>query len=262
VRRPSTIPPAGDRVAAISGGWSSVQTATTNAESGVMTARVALLLRNVGRNDPDAADAIGSLPSAISLGFWPYAQAAQRLASRARESGHEVIVKLPLEPADYPNSSAGPDTLLTSVPPEQNAERLQSVLKRFEGHTGVTNLMGGKMLHAKAPLKPVLEDLKARGLLYVGESNNSHGTVREVAREISLRYGAGDVLIDAQPSPEAIDKALARLVAIARQRGSAIGIGSAYPMTVQQVHLWADTLAEKGVTLVPVGALAQPPGSS
>jgi polysaccharide deacetylase 2 family uncharacterized protein YibQ len=264
VRRPNI--PVEDRTAttANASSWSGAQYAAVDAveNSNKPPARIGILLRGIGRNDQDAADAIGSLPSAISLGFWPYASQGKVLAARARDKGHEVIVQLPLEPNDYPANNAGPDSLLTSAPPEENAQRLQSVLKRFEGASGVTNLMGGKMLHAKAPLKPVLQDLKARGLLYVGESGNSHGTVRELAKELNLRYGAADVMIDAQPSPEAIDKALARLVSIARQRGSAIGIGNANALTVQQVHEWSDSLAAQGISLVPIGALAQTPGAS
>jgi polysaccharide deacetylase 2 family uncharacterized protein YibQ len=122
--------------------------------------------------------------------------------------------------------------------------------------------MGGKMLQSKASLKAILEDVKARGLLYIGESNNSHTTARQLAREISLRFGTAEVMIDANPSPEAIDKALTRLVTIARQRGSAIGIGAATAVTVQQVHEWSESLAAQGITLVPVGALAQAPGAS
>src|SRR5262249_32744954 len=146
--------------------------------------------------------------------------------------------------------------------PEQNAERLDAVLKRFEGNSGVTNLMGGKMLQTKAALKPLLEELKSRGLIYVGENTNSHATARQLAREINLRFGAAEVMIDAHAPPAASDKALARLVATAKTRGSAIGIGNATAITVQQVHEWADTLAGQDVTLVPVGALTQTPGSS
>jgi polysaccharide deacetylase 2 family uncharacterized protein YibQ len=259
-RRPNDIPAQGERVAAAGGSWAGVQFATT--EVNTKPARVAILLRGVGRHDPDKADAIGSLPSAISLGFWPYAAEGKRLASKAREKGHEIIVQVPLEPADYPASNPGPDALLTSLTPEQNAQRLETLLKRFEGHSGVTNLMGGKMLQSKDSLKPVLEELKARGLLYIGESNNSHATARQLAREINLRFGAAEVMIDAQPSQAAIDKALARLIAIARQRGSAIGIGNATALTVQQVHEWSETLAAQGITLVPVGALASAPGAS
>jgi uncharacterized protein len=258
VRRPNNIPP--QEVAAAGGSWAGVQFATT--EVNTKPARVALLLRNVGRHDQDSADAIGSLPSAISLGFWPYASDGKRLASRAREKGHEIIVQVPLEPSDFPNTNPGPDALLTSLTPEQNSQRLETLLKRFEGSSGVTNLMGGKMLQSKASLKAILEDVKARGLLYIGESNNSHTTARQLAREISLRFGTAEVMIDANPSPEAIDKALTRLVTIARQRGSAIGIGAATAVTVQQVHEWSESLAAQGITLVPVGALAQAPGAS
>jgi uncharacterized protein len=268
VRRPSEIRTVEEHVGTTGSSYAGAQFATAEvsnkpaAEVSNKPARIALLLRGIGRNDADAADAIDSLPSAVSLGFWPYATEGRRLASQAREKGHEIIIQLPLEPADYPTSNPGPDTLLTSLPPEQNAERLEDVLKRFEGHSGVTNLMGGKMLQAKAQMKPVLEDLKARGLLYVGESTRTHTTVRELAREINLRFGAADVLIDSRPSAEAVDKALSRLVTIARQRGSAIGVGNANAVTVQQVHAWSDTLAAQGITLVPIGALAQAPGSS
>jgi uncharacterized protein len=256
-RRPTDIPLAGERVASADGG---VQFANTDVNA-QKPARVALLLRGIGRRDQNSDVAIASLPSAVSLGLWPYASDGQGLASRARDKGHEIIVQVPLEPTD-PAVSPGPDTLLTTLPPEQNAQRLDEVLKRFDGYTGVTNLMGGKMLRAKASLKPVLEDLKARGLVYIGESNNSHITARQLARELNLRFAAAEVIIDAQPSPPAINKALAHLVDIARKHGSAIGIGNATPATVQQVQQWSETLAAQGVTLVPVGVLTQAPGSS
>jgi uncharacterized protein len=258
-RRPSDIPGPDERAG--DGSWAGVQFATTEVTA-PKSARIAILLRGVGRNEQDGADAITKLPSAVSLAFLPYAAESPRLASEAREKGHEIIVQLPLEPADYPTSNPGPDTLLTTLRPEENAARLQSVLKRFDGHAGVTNFMGGKMLQSKDALKPVLEDIKARGLVYVGESNNSHNTVRQLAREINLRYGAAQVLIDTQATPDAIDKALTRLTAIARQRGSAIGIGSANAVTIEQVQAWSEKLAAQGITLVPVGALAQAPGSS
>lgn len=255
-RRPNDIPGPG-----ADGSWAGVQFATTEVTA-PRPARIAILLRGVGRSEQEGADAIAKLPSAVSLGFLPYAAESARLASEAREKGHEIIVQLPLEPADYPASNPGPETLLTSLAPEENAARLQSVLKRFDGHTGVTNFMGGKMLQSKNALKPVLEDIKARGLVYVGENNNSHNTVRQVAKEINLRYGAAQVLIDTQANPGAIDKALSRLASIARQRGSAIGIGSASAVTIEQVQAWSEKLAAQGITLVPVGALAQTPGSS
>jgi uncharacterized protein len=261
VRRPNDIAGSEERLAAANGNFGGVQFATTEVNT-PKEARIAILLRGVGRNERDGNDAIARLPSAVSLGFLPYSASAQRLATKARDKGHEIIVQLPLEPVDYPTSDPGPDTLLTSLPPAENMARLDTVLTRFQGYSGVTNFMGGKMLQSKTSLKPVLEDIKARGLLYVGESNNSSAAVKQVAREINLRYGAAQVLIDAQATPDAIDKALTRLIALARQNGSAIGMGTATGMTITQVQAWSEKLAAQGITLVPVGALAQTPGSS
>ena len=261
IRRPNDIPATAERVAAADGALGGLQFATTEVST-PKEARIAILLRGVGRNERDGAQALAKLPSAVSLGFLPYSASAQRLATQARDKGHEIIVQLPLEPTDYPTNDPGPDTLLTSLPPEENAARLDTVLTRFQGYTGVTNFLGGKMLQSKTSLKPVLEDIKARGLVYVAESNNSSATVKQLAREINLRYGAAQILIDAQATPEAIDKALDRLVALARQQGSAIGMGTASGVTIGQVEAWSQKLGAQGITLVPVGALAQTPGAS
>jgi polysaccharide deacetylase 2 family uncharacterized protein YibQ len=86
--------------------------------------------------------------------------------------------------------------------------------------------------------------------------------VKGLAGELGLRYGNADLIIDAQPSPDAIKKALERLVALARKDGTAIGLGYASRTTIEQIRAWSETLAADGVTLVPVGALAQTPGAS
>jgi uncharacterized protein len=62
-------------------------------------------------------------------------------------------------------------------------------------------------------------------------------------------------VIDANPSPEAIEAALARLLDRARKRGSAIGVASASPISVELLARWANGLEAKGVALVPLSAL-------
>jgi polysaccharide deacetylase 2 family uncharacterized protein YibQ len=243
-------------------GWGSTKITKTD-NAGTKPARVAILLRGLGRDDRNSSDAVTKLPPAISLAFMPFSGAAQPWAKKAAEQGHEIIVQLPLEPSDYPVNNPGPETLLASSAPDQNASRLGTILGRFEGYSGVTNFLGGRMLQSKSALRPILEEIKSRGLIYIGEgNNNSHALVRGLAGEIGLRYGGANVMIDAQPTPAAIQAALERLVAIARKDGSAIGLGYASRATIEQLEAWSQTLAAQGVTLVPVGTLAQPPGAS
>jgi polysaccharide deacetylase 2 family uncharacterized protein YibQ len=224
--------------------------------------RVAILLRGVGRDEQNSSNAVTKLPSAISLAFMPFSGPAQRWAVKAREHGHEVLIQLPLEPSDYPVNNPGPETLLSGSPADENLSRFRSILSRFDGYSGVTNYLGGKMLQSRDALRPILEGIKSKGLIYVGEGNNSHELVRNLAGELGVRYGNADIMIDSFPSSEAIDKALNELVALARKQGSAIGMGYASRTTISQLEKWSRSDAAKGITLVPVGALAQTLGAS
>jgi hypothetical protein len=57
-----------------------------------------------------------------------------------------------------------------------------------------------------------------------------------------------------------IEARLARLEAVARDRGSALGVaGLPNAVTVERLAAWATTLGSRGLVLVPVSALVTPP---
>ena len=117
--------------------------------------------------------------------------------------------------------------------------------------------MGGKLLRSRAALKPILADIKARGLVYIGAGNSSHAVARELAQELKMRYGNVSIILDIQPTPDGVKKALDRLVRTAQRYGGAIGMARASATTIEQIQLWSETLASRGVVLVPAGTLAQ-----
>lgn len=248
LKRPENIPAA-------------VRTASLN--SGAASApRVAILLRGLGRNDKNSEFAVTSLPPAISLGFAPYVGSAQVWAQQARERGHEVIIQLPFEPADYPKTDPGPDTILTTSSSAVNSSRIQNVLERFDGYNGVTSYYGGKLLQSPDALRPVLEDIKSRGLIYISEPDASQALVRKLAAELGVIYGGADIVVDNFQTTEVIQQNLDALVELARKNGSAIGLAYASRNSIEQLRIWSETVASKGVTLVPVGVVAQTPGAS
>jgi polysaccharide deacetylase 2 family uncharacterized protein YibQ len=251
VRRPAI--PAPIKTAALQG-WGTEVTATDGTTGGGI--RVAILIRGIGQDRRDSYDAINKLPAAISLGFVANDD-GEEMAGKARELGHEVIVQLPL---DANESTAAFDLLGSST--SQNAERMGTMLNRFNGLNGVTNITGGKLLQSKEALRPIMEDIKARNLVYIAEGNNNHAVVRQLAQELNVRYGNAAVVIDTHPTPDGIKAALDRLVVVAQKRGSAIGIGFANATTIEQLQVWSQELATKGVTLVPASSLSQAPGAS
>jgi len=259
-RRPGDIPPP-VKTASIESGWTGQQVAA-GAVSTSDGPRVGILLRGVGRDNENSEKAVTQLPSAVSLAFMPLSAGAPRWSQEARQDGHEVLVQLPLEPSNYPMNNPGPETLISSAGSDKNLSNLRNLLGRVQGHSGVTNYLGGNMLKSEEGLRPILQALKSEGLIYVGEGDESHALVRGLAAELGVHYGDADVMIDARPSPEGVANALDQLAAIAREKGSAIGMGFASKTTIEQLAKWTESVKSKGVTLVPVGTLARTPGAS
>ena len=221
----------------------------------VGTARVAIVVGGLGISESGTQTAIAALPGAVTLAFAPYGGDLTQWVEQARAGGHELLLQLPLEPFDYPNNDPGPKTLLVDAAAAENLKRLHWLLSRFGTYVGAMNYMGGRFTSEPKAMEMVLGELGKRGLLYLDDGTS----VRSRAREASLGrvpFAAADMVIDAQPDPAAIDNRLTQLEAIARERGHAIGVASAYPVSIDRIAAWAKDAAKRGVVLVPVTAVA------
>jgi len=64
------------------------------------------------------------------------------------------------------------------------------------------------------------------------------------------------------PTQAEIDRALTRLEALAREHGSAVGIASALPISIDRIAIWAKQLDSRGIMLVPLTTAMLKPKSS
>lgn len=216
--------------------------------------RVAVLINGLGVPGAPDADVIKGLPPPVSIAYGPYGRSLQERVTKARAEGHEVLLAIPLEPNDYPNEDPGPHTLLTTLPTDDNIKRLHWLMSRYTGYAGVTNHMGAKFEATQASLKPVLEEIKRRGLIYFDDGSVEASSAGDVAKTLGLDYAVAEVRLDADTSSAEMKKALAALEAAAKAQGTAIGVAEAAPTTVKQITDWAGSLEAKGLVLVPVSA--------
>jgi polysaccharide deacetylase 2 family uncharacterized protein YibQ len=135
-------------------------------------------------------------------------------------------------------------------------------MSRFQGYVGIVNYMGARFTASEPTISPVLREAAKRGLIYVDDGSSPRSLASQIAGANKLPFAKGDVVIDAAPSPAEIDKALGKIEQIARERGIAVAIGSALPVTVERVAKWAKAAAARGFTLVPITAAALRPKSS
>jgi len=218
--------------------------------------RVALIVGGLGVSASATTEAIAKLPGAVTLAFMPYSSDVGRLVARARGGGHEVLLQVPMEPFDYPDNDSGPQTLLTSLPPEQNLDRLYWLMSRFQGYVGLTGAMGARFSASEQSFTPILRDIAKRGLIFVDDGANPRSVAGRIAGAENLSFARADFVLDQVATPTEIDHALGRLEMAAREHGIAVGICSALPVSIKHVAEWAKTAESRGLLLVPISTVA------
>jgi len=217
--------------------------------------KISLIVVGLGINERGSLDAIERLPEDVTLAFAPYGRALETVVSAARSDGHEVFLEIPLEPFDYPENDPGPQTLLTGDPPRANLDKLFWLLSRFGGYAGVINNMGARFTASGVDFAPVMEELGLRGLGYLDDGSSNRSLAQQLASGNDVPFSRADLTIDENPDREAILAALDQLEKRARETGSAIGLVSALPVSIETVASWAAGLDDKGLVLVPASAL-------
>lgn len=219
------------------------------------SARIAIVVGGLGISNATTGDAIAKLPASVTLAFAPYGNDLPRLAARARGTGHEILLQLPMEPFDYPDNDPGPQTLLSSASLEQNLDRLHWMMSRIQGYVGVTNYMGARFTAAEKALAPVVSDIGKRGLLYLDDGSSPRSIAAQSAQSAKAPFLKADLVIDASPSWADIDSSLAKLEMIAADKGFAVGTATALPVSIERIARWAKAAAARGIQIVPLSAI-------
>ncbi len=213
---------------------------------------IAIVVSGLGIGAAKTTDAIMKLPPAVTLAFTPYGSDPGKLVERARSLGHEILLQIPLEPFDYPDNDPGPQTLLTTLTPEQNQDRLLWLLSRFQGYVGLSNFMGARFMPNEASMQPLMREAAKRGLTYFDDGTAARSLAGQLALAQAVPFARADATIDVVPNAGEIDRALAQLEATARQRGYAVGVASALPLSIERLNAWARAAEGRGILLVPL----------
>ena len=218
--------------------------------------RIAIVVEGLGIGASSTTEALAKLPAEITVAFSPYGADPERWVARARGEGREVLLQVGMEPFDFPDNDPGPQTLLTSNTAELNVDRLHWFMSRFQGYVGVTSLMGARFTATDQALAPVLREIGKRGLIYFDDGASPRSVAGQMAGGQNVAFARADAVLDAVPTGNDIDNALARLEATARNRGVAIASASALPITIDRIANWARGAEARGLSLVPVSAVA------
>ena len=224
--------------------------------SGVSGAnRVAIVVGGLGLSQTGTQAAIRDLPSSISLGFSPFGNSLQRWMQNARREGHEVVLQLPMEPLGYPTINPGPRTLVSGVEQGQNLMNLRWALGRMTNYPVVMNYLGAGFTSKPAVLRPVLKEIRDRGLGYIDDGSASASEAIRLSQDLRLPHASGNIIIDSDRDKDRMRNNLKALESLAKARGYAIATASAFPESVDVIKEWAEGAEKRDIIIVPVSNL-------
>ncbi|KAB0681292.1 divergent polysaccharide deacetylase family protein [Aureimonas leprariae] len=221
--------------------------------------RVAIVVGGLGISQTGTMKAVRELDPAVTLAFAPAGNSLERWMREARHAGHELLLQLPMEPVGYPNVSPGEHTLTAGDAAAGRFDDLRWALGRLTNYVGVANYMGARLTGDEPAMRALAAELSRRGLLYLDDGTSARSLAKSAAREAGGVYAGADVVLDTTQDPAEIRKRLDTLERAARAKGQAIGVASAFDMSVAAIAAWMSEAEARGIKVVPVSALADDP---
>lgn len=216
---------------------------------------IAIVIDDMGVDHRRSEKVVG-LKGPLTLSWMTYAENLHAMTELAHRRGHELMVHVPMQPLSR-SYDPGPDVLEVDLSAEEIRRRLRWGLSRFDGFVGINNHMGSRFTANAAGMGVVMEELKARGLLFLDSLTTQNSVGGELARRYGVPLATRQVFLDNEMKVPAVAAQLAHTEALARKFGAAIAIGHPHDATIEALTAWLPTLEAKGFALVPVSTIVQ-----
>jgi polysaccharide deacetylase 2 family uncharacterized protein YibQ len=253
------VPAAPDHVEpGIGGGDGTSEVSVVSAPGPAEGGRIALVIDDLGHSVADL-ETVEHLGVPLSYAVLPYEEETEQVVSALHEQGAEVLLHLPMEPAN--GEDPGPGALRLGMTPEQIRHLTLAALRAVPGAVGVNNHMGSGLSADERSMKTILGLLSGRGLFFLDSRTSARSVGYKVAIGLGVPAAERQVFLDPDTRPEAIREQFHRLLGLARTRGAAVAIGHPHPETLAVLADEIPKAKALGYEFVPVSYLLDRPDS-
>lgn len=210
---------------------------------------IAIVIDDVGV-DRARGERVLALPAEVTIAFMTYADTPRQWGERARAAGHEYLVHVPMQPSG--SVDPGPQALLSGLDPEELRRRLRWGLDRWDGYVGANNHMGSRFTESASGMSLVMEELRARNLLFLDSRTSPKSVAGQAAHQAAVPFAERNIFLDNEATPAGLQRQLAALDELARKRGQAIAIGHPHDATLAALAAWVPAAQARGIRVVPL----------
>ena len=222
--------------------------------------RIAIVIDDFGYSGSETVMGLVNLAYPITISVLPLCPHTTDIAHAAHRVGKEVIVHIPMEPRGYPEIDPGEGALMKDHTRERLVRRINAALEDVPHAVGANNHMGSAFTSQHIPMRVLMGRLKNEGLYFLDSMTTPESVGLLEARRAGVPTTRNRMFIDSPVDEQGridVESQLAELVAIARKRGKAVGIGHPHPETLRALRKILPELEHEGIELVFVSELVR-----
>ncbi len=205
---------------------------------------------------PHTENQVLAMPAEVSVAVLPNAPHAHEMATKAHNSGHEVLIHLPMAPLS--KQPLEKDTLR----PEMSSDEIERIIRDAYGKVpyavGLNNHMGSAMTSSLFGMQKVMQALERYNLYFLDSMTIGNSQAMRAAAGTGVKVIKRRVFLDDTQNEGDIRRQFNRAVDLARRNGSAIAIGHPHPSTVRVLQQMIYSLPGD-ITLVRPSSLLNEP---
>ncbi|TLU64005.1 divergent polysaccharide deacetylase family protein [Enterobacter sp. MF024] len=221
----------------------------------VYAGKLAIVIDDFGYR-PHTENQVLAMPSAVSVAVLPNAPHAHEMATKAHNSGHEVLIHLPMAPLS--KQPLEKDTLRPEMSSDEIDRIIREAYNKVPYAVGLNNHMGSAMTSSLFGMQKVMQSLARYNLYFLDSMTIGNSQAMRAAQGTGVKVIKRKVFLDDTQNEADIRFQFNRAVQVARRSGSAIAIGHPHPSTVRVLQQMLPSLSAD-ITLVPASSLLNEP---
>jgi Uncharacterized protein conserved in bacteria len=221
----------------------------------VYAGKLAIVIDDFGYR-PHNENQVLAMPSAISVAVLPNAPHAREMATKAHNSGHEVLIHLPMAPLS--KQPLEKDTLRPEMSSDEIERIIREAVDKVPYAVGLNNHMGSAMTSSLFGMQKVMQALSRYNLYFLDSMTIGNSQAMRAASGTGVKVIKRKVFLDDTQNEADIRRQFTRAVELARRNGSAIAIGHPHPTTVRVLQQMLPTLPSDITLVRPSNLLNEP----
>lgn len=215
---------------------------------------IVIIMKGLGLSASTTEQAL-ELPNNITMGFSPYAGSLEEWVTKVKETGHEIVLNVPMETKDYRLNDPGPYALLTQSSKEDNETRLKMLLGLLKDFHAVYSEREEIFTHTLNSAKPMLEVLKRQRKYFIYGSGYADFSLIQTADSMAYPILVTDLFLDDDISQDGINEKLRLIEKTATDRHYVVVMARPYPITIRMLERWVPEAEKRGFNIAPVSLL-------